>query len=322
MAADYAALKAGGFMRQKQKDMFSMRLRVVGGTVTVQQLKAIAEAAEKYGHSYVHLTSRQGLEIPFIRLEDIEEVKDCLARSDVEPGVCGPRVRTVTACQGGRCCPSGCIDALEIAEELGFRVMITTNATLLFKAGETLLRSKALHKVNLSLQSFEANDSDDLCAYLEGCVDFAERAAEKGVLCEFRLWNQGGLEERNREILALLKERFPTPWQPSRNGQRLAERIWLDPGERFDWPDLEKDSLREKGFCYGLRDQIGVLCDGTVVPCCLDHEGDIPLGNLFQQELDEILASPRARAIYEGFSRRQVVEPLCQRCGYAGRFQK
>ena len=213
-------------------------------------------------------------------------------------------------------------ELLEIAEELGFRVMITTNATLLFKAGETLLRSKALHKVNLSLQSFEANDSDDLCAYLEGCVDFAERAAEKGVLCEFRLWNQGGLEERNREILSFLEERFPTPWQPSRNGQRLAERIWLDPGERFDWPDLEKNSLREKGFCYGLRDQIGVLCDGTVVPCCLDHEGDIPLGNLFQQELDEILASPRARAIYEGFSRRQVVEPLCQRCGYAGRFQK
>ena len=76
MAADYAALKAGGFMRQKQKDMFSMRLRVVGGTVTVQQLKAIAEAAEKFGHSYVHLTSRQGVEIPFIRLEEIDEVTE------------------------------------------------------------------------------------------------------------------------------------------------------------------------------------------------------------------------------------------------------
>ena len=102
MAADYATLKAGGFMRQKQKDMFSMRLRVVGGTVTVQQLKAIAEAAEKFGHNYVHLTSRQGVEIPFIRLEDIDEVKDFLARSDVQPGVCGPRVRTVTAFSSSR----------------------------------------------------------------------------------------------------------------------------------------------------------------------------------------------------------------------------
>ena len=73
-------------------------------------------------------------------------------------------------------------------------------------------------------------------------------------------------------------------------------------------------------FCYGLRDQIGVLCDGTVVPCCLDHEGDIALGNLFQQSLEEILSSPRAQALYDGFSRREAVEPLCRRCGYARRF--
>lgn len=121
MAVDYAALKAGGFMRQKQKDTFSMRLRVVGGTVTVEQLEAIAAVARKFGHDYVHLTSRQGIEIPFIKLEDIEEVKEELAEGDVKPGVCGPRVRTITACQGGRCCPSGCIDALETATELDAR---------------------------------------------------------------------------------------------------------------------------------------------------------------------------------------------------------
>ncbi|MBR4944951.1 MAG: SPASM domain-containing protein, partial [Peptococcaceae bacterium] len=75
-------------------------------------------------------------------------------------------------------------------------------------------------------------------------------------------------------------------------------------------------------FCYGLRDQLGVLCDGTVVPCCLDHDGDLALGNLFQQTLDEILQSPRAQAIYQGFSNRQAVEPLCRRCGYARRFTR
>ena len=121
MAADYATLKAGGFMRQKQKDMFSLRLRVVGGTVTTEQLETIAAVARKYGQEYVHLTSRQGVEIPFIRLEDIDDVKNDLAAGGVQPGVCGPRVRTVTACQGGRCCPSGCIDALDIAEELDAR---------------------------------------------------------------------------------------------------------------------------------------------------------------------------------------------------------
>ncbi|MDO5546277.1 MAG: 4Fe-4S binding protein [Eubacteriales bacterium] len=121
MAVDYAALKAGGFMRQKQKDTFSMRLRVVGGTVTVKQLETIAAVAKKYGEDYVHLTSRQGVEIPFIKLEDIDSVKAELAEGGVQSGVCGPRVRTVTACQGGRCCPSGCIDALEIAVALDER---------------------------------------------------------------------------------------------------------------------------------------------------------------------------------------------------------
>jgi MoaA/NifB/PqqE/SkfB family radical SAM enzyme len=213
-------------------------------------------------------------------------------------------------------------ELLAISGELGFRVMITTNGTLLRERGEALLASGAVHKVNLSLQSFEANAPGDLSAYVRSCADFVKRAARQGILCEFRLWNQGGLETRNREITALLEECFPPPWSESRNGRKLAERVWLDPGERFDWPNLELDEVRETGFCYGLRDQIGVLCDGTVVPCCLDHEGDIPLGNLFMQELDEILESPRARAIYEGFSQRRVIEALCRRCGYAKRFQK
>ena len=103
---------------------------------------------------------------------------------------------------------------------------------------------------------------------------------------------------------------------------KSLNRVWLDPGDLFDWPELELEEVRQTGFCYGLRDQIGILCDGTVVPCCLDHNGDIPLGNLFEQELREILESPRARAVYEGFSGRKVVEPLCKRCGYATRFQK
>ena len=121
MAVDYAALKAGGFMRQKQKDTFSLRLKVIGGTVTSKQLRVIQAVADEYGQGYVHLTSRQGVEIPFIKLEDIDAVKEKLATGGVVPGVCGPRVRTVTACQGGRCCPSGCIDAYEIAEELDSR---------------------------------------------------------------------------------------------------------------------------------------------------------------------------------------------------------
>lgn len=121
MAVDYATLKKGGFMRQKQKNNFSLRLRVVGGNLSAAQLAKIAEVAEKFGDGHVHLTSRQGVEIPFIKLDQIEEVKAALAEGGAVPGVCGPRVRTVTACQGEAICPSGCIDTYELAKELDDR---------------------------------------------------------------------------------------------------------------------------------------------------------------------------------------------------------
>lgn len=121
MAVDYATLKKGGFMRQKQKNNFSLRLRVVGGNLTAAQLAKIAQVAEKFGDGHVHLTSRQSVEIPFIKLDDIEDVKNTLAEGDVQPGVCGPRVRTITACQGQAICPSGCIDTYALAKELDDR---------------------------------------------------------------------------------------------------------------------------------------------------------------------------------------------------------
>lgn len=121
MAVDYSTLKKGGFMRQKQKNNFSLRLRVVGGNLTAKQLATIAEVSDKFGDGYVHLTSRQSVEIPFIKLDNIDEVKSALALGDVEPGVCGPRVRTITACQGEAICPSGCIDTYALAKELDDR---------------------------------------------------------------------------------------------------------------------------------------------------------------------------------------------------------
>ena len=121
MAVDYATLKKGGFMRQKQKNCFSLRLKVVGGHLSADQLSTIAAVSEKYGEGYVHLTSRQGVEIPFIKIDDIDEIKTALGEGGCEPGVCGPRVRTVTACQGKEICPSGCIDTYGLANEISER---------------------------------------------------------------------------------------------------------------------------------------------------------------------------------------------------------
>nr|WP_196605987.1 4Fe-4S binding protein [Pectinatus haikarae] len=105
-------------MRQIQKGYFSMRLKSVGGHLTAQQLKTIQEVAEKYGHGYIHLTSRQGVEIPFINIDNVDQVKQELAQGGVQVGVCGPRVRTITACQGNKICPSGLIDTVDVAAQL------------------------------------------------------------------------------------------------------------------------------------------------------------------------------------------------------------
>ena len=206
---------------------------------------------------------------------------------------------------------------LALAGEAGFRVILTTNGTLLPLRQELLLRSPALHKVNISLHAFEANDLPvSFSEYLAGCFAFG-KAAEGKVIVNYRLWNSGGSDSRNGEILRALEEYFPRPWQEEWQGPRLGERIFLEYGSKFDWPDLSAHEGSEKLRCYGLKDQIGVLCDGTVVPCCLDHEGDIPLGNLFRQDMDEILASPRAKAIMEGFAKGCAAEELCRKCGYA-----
>ena len=206
---------------------------------------------------------------------------------------------------------------LALAGGKGFHVILTTNGTLLPRHQEMLLAAPGLHKVNVSLHAFEANDlSMSFSDYLDGCFAFG-KAAEGKKLVVYRLWNEGGADARNGEILQQLECFFPKPWAQQRRGVRLGEKIYLERGEKFSWPDLSAMDGGNRVFCYGLKDQIGVLWDGTVVPCCLDHEGDIPLGNLFEQELEEILKGDRAGAICRGFEQGIAAEELCRKCGFA-----
>lgn len=210
---------------------------------------------------------------------------------------------------------------LKLAGDAGFKVILTTNGTLLEKQSDILLNATALHKVNISLHAFEANDlTIPFEEYLNRCFKFGQTAQGKKLVV-YRLWNQGGADEKNADILSAMEKIFPKPWKTERRGIRIGERIYLEYGEKFNWPDLNAAEGGEKVFCYALRDQIGVLCDGTVVPCCLDHEGELCLGNLFENSMDEILNTPRAKAIYNGFIERKAPEELCRKCGYVRRFK-
>jgi len=210
-------------------------------------------------------------------------------------------------------------DFIKYATSLGFKCAITTNGTLLDSRGEELILS-GVYKVNLSVHSFEDGENDKYFSYIESLADFADKASKCDVLTVLRLWNKGydaGLNDRTLEIL---KEKLPGEWKWGARGARIRHKLHLEYGDRFDWPDMEAENMGNRLFCYGLRDHFGILCDGSVIPCCLDHEGDITLGNVFESSIRDILSSERAVNILEGFDKRIAVEELCQKCGYARRF--
>ena len=210
----------------------------------------------------------------------------------------------------------------EIADSLGFKVIITTNGTLLQKRKSTLLGAKCLHKVSVSLHSFEANNAGcDPAEYLDGCFDFLDESSNRGIISVMRLWNIGGEDKQNAEILSAMRNFFGSEWTEVRSGYRLKDKLFLEWGEKFEWPDENAECYSECHTCYGLRDQVGVLSDGRVVPCCLDADGVITLGNIFCESITDILASPRAVALKRSFENRRITEPLCQKCDFARRLK-
>ena len=203
-----------------------------------------------------------------------------------------------------------------MARNKGFLPIVTTNGTLLHNA-QALAMAKP-YKMQISLHSHEGNGKHNPEEYIGNVARFAAQSAAQGTIVVLRLWNRGGYDICNRHIEQLLAEHFAEPWVQRHDGWKLADNIFLEYDGMFQWPDSTIDEYgNDPAFCYALRNQIGVLVDGTVVPCCLDHDGDMALGNLHRSALADILATPRARAIYDGFTAHRAVEPLCRRCGYA-----
>ena len=223
-------------------------------------------------------------------------------------------------------------DFIRMAREKGFRTVLTSNGTLPVKAMRLL--SSLPHKVQLSLHSHESNGKGILSDYIDKVMQFAIPAAEQGSCIVLRLWNLGGRESENEQVMQLLEKYVQKPWHERPDGYRLCDNLYLEFDRKFEWPILsevtETSPLggspmlitseyvpKRRGaeiFCKALHKQIGVLSDGSLVPCCMDHNGDIRLGNLFTQSLDEILESPRAKAMIEGFRHHKATELLCRNC--------
>ena len=177
-----------------------------------------------------------------------------------------------------------------MARNKGFIPVITTNGTFLKNADE-LIKAKP-HKIQISLQAYEGNGMQEVDAYMEEVMAFSKKASQEGIIVILRLWNQGGYETRNEQILNKIAKFQPRPWIERHDGWKLADNLYVEFDKMFEWPDEKYNAFADdldNVFCYALRNQIGVLVDGSVVPCCLDHDGDMVLGNLYNQTFDEIV---------------------------------
>jgi radical SAM protein with 4Fe4S-binding SPASM domain len=220
---------------------------------------------------------------------------------------------------------------VEICARFEVRIFMVTNGVLLREVQTELLLHSAFRQVNFSLHSFFDNYPErDPRTYLERIFAYTERALVErpDLYINYRLWNLEealGASSRNVEMLERVAERFGVdpPKQidvRKKKSYRLRNRLYLHFDTEFTWPAVDLPILGERGTCYGLGNHFGILADGTVVPCCLDKEGNIPLGDLNQSRLADILSGARAQSMLKGFRSRQLVEDLCQRCQYIERF--
>lgn len=221
---------------------------------------------------------------------------------------------------------------LDLSYKKGFKVNITTNGTLISRVKDKIMLKPALRQINFSLHSFYGNEGYDKEEYMKQILSFVREARDRSdVIISLRLWNLehenaiDSEQKRNHELLELIEKEFSLDCQLeiadiSARGMRIADKVYLNQDYAFKWPDLDEKEDDGAGFCLGLRDQVAILVDGTVVPCCLDGEGIINLGNVNNSDFLDIIEGERTKNIYNGFSKRYAVEELCRKCGYRKRF--
>jgi MoaA/NifB/PqqE/SkfB family radical SAM enzyme len=221
-------------------------------------------------------------------------------------------------------------EIIKICESCNCKVQLTTNGLGINKFSGVVLDSPSIRQINFSIQCFKDNFPDkDVKDYLLDILNFSVLAnrSRPDVYINLRLWNIGKTIDDNEDMFLFVEDFFKIKINRAVNvGSIRSKKIWnrlsLHFDSRFEWPSLDAPPVGDKGTCHALKGHIGILADGTVVPCCLDKEGQIPLGNCLTQSLNSILMSQRAVKMREGFDKGVLVEELCQHCSYIGRFSK
>lgn len=213
---------------------------------------------------------------------------------------------------------------LQICDENKIKVNITTNGTYLMENIEILNNATYTRQINISLHSYKENTilNKD---YINKVIEAANKLNK---YISFRLWNLEDLKQNdeNTEILNILGKIYKVENIVERAKKEkfieLKKKVFLNQDMRFTWPDINGKKINNCGKCYGLRNQIAILANGDVVPCCLDGEGSIKLGNIYIQTLEEILSSEKVNNMIKGFEKGILVEDLCKTCGFIKKFKE
>ncbi|MDP4118602.1 MAG: SPASM domain-containing protein [Bacillota bacterium] len=206
---------------------------------------------------------------------------------------------------------------LTICDNNEVKVNITTNGTLLPRRLEMLKMHPSVRQINISLHSQESFKI--LESYINNIIKSAD-ILSKYTMISMRIWTYDKCSETNAYILRQLAEHYKTKIDLCQKRSVLSNNIFFSLGETFEWPSENGNYVSDTGYCLGTRSQVAILSDGTVVPCCLDAEGAVAFGNMFEQSFVEIINSQRFKDMNNSLNSRRLTEKLCKNCSYRKRF--
>lgn len=212
------------------------------------------------------------------------------------------------------------IDFINICEKYNLKVNLTTNGTLFPSLAENLSTCKNLNKINFSLHS-----ENNINNYCEKIFESVEKLPDT-ITVIYRLWTlkDNQLDEKSTNIVEKIKKYYNLPTETvdkikKENNIKIKSTIYVDKDNEFEWPSLDRND-ETAGYCYALKTQIAILVDGTVVPCCLDGNGIINLGNIKEKTLEEIINGKRFQELKKSFQERKPSEELCKKCRFKDKF--
>ena len=196
---------------------------------------------------------------------------------------------------------------INLAYKNDFGVNITTNGYLI----KRIIDNKNIRQINISLHSFDERYNLTLEEYMQNIFEVI--SALKETYISLRFWTNSKYAEK---MISLINEKYNINLEVNNivDNTKIMDKVYISTNKEFTWPDLENNLYDENGTCYALKQHIGILVDGTIVPCCLDSKGNINLGNIFNDTLEDIINSKRYQEMKKGFQNNMKVELLCKKC--------